>query len=71
MEIDKCISVLINKNRDEVLTLDKNFNQSPSIRVMKFKTLFNTFLSTHFSCVINDVADIHTLKDLKNLELNR
>ena len=71
MEIDKCISVLINKNRDEVLTLDKNFNQSPSIRVMKFKTLFNTFLSTHFSCVVNDVADIHVLKDLKNLELNR
>ncbi len=66
-DIDICISHMINKNKKEVMSLDKNLNQNGAIRVMKFKTVFDKMLSTHFSCTINDAIDIHTKNDLKKI----
>ena len=66
-DIDICISHMINKNKKEVMSLDKNPNQNGAIRVMKFKTVFDKMLSTHFSCTINDAIDIHTKNDLKKI----
>ena len=64
IDIDKCISDLILKKRDEVVSVDNELNQNGAIRVMKKKTVFNTFLSTHFSCTINNAMDIHIQKDI-------
>ncbi len=66
-DIDICISHMINKNKKEVMSLDKNLNQNGAIRVMKFQTVFDKMLSTHFSCTINDAIDIHTKNDLKKI----
>ena len=66
IDIDKCISDLILKKRDEVVSVDNELNQNGAIRVMKKKTVFNTFLSTHFSCTINNSMDIHIQKDITN-----
>ena len=66
-DIDICISHMINKNKKEVMSLDKNLNQNGAIRVMKLKTVFDKMLSTHFSCTINDAIDIHTKNDLKKI----
>ena len=67
-DIDICISDIINKNKQEVVSVDKNLNQNAAIRVMKYNNVFNKILSTHFSCRINGVADIHTIKDLKKIK---
>jgi glycosyltransferase involved in cell wall biosynthesis len=67
-DIDICISDIINKNKNEVVSVDKNLNQNAAIRVMKYKVVFNKILSTHFSCSINNVADIHTPRDLERIE---
>tara|TARA_B100001057_G_scaffold375651_1_gene380506 strand:- start:2724 stop:3950 length:1227 start_codon:yes stop_codon:yes gene_type:complete len=67
-DIDICISHMINKNKKEVMSLDKNLNQNGAIRVMKFQTVFDKMLSTHFSCTINDAIDIHTKNDLKKID---
>ena len=64
MDIDKCISDLILKNKKEVVSIDSELNQNGAIRVMKKDTVFNNFLSTHFSCTINNAVDIHVKKDL-------
>ena len=66
-DIDISISHIINKNKKEVMSLDNNLNQNGAIRVMKFKTVFDKMLSTHFSCTINDAIDIHTKNDLKKI----
>lgn len=66
-DIDMCISDMINKNKKEVVSLDKNLNQNGAIRVMKFATVFDKMLSTHFSCTINNVIDVHTKRDLKKI----
>ena len=66
-EIDFCISDLINKNKREVLSVDKNLNQNGAIRVMKKFILYDNNLSTHFSCRVNNAIDIHTKNDLKKI----
>ena len=66
-DIDISISHIINKNKKEVMSLDRNLNQNGAIRVMKFKTVFDKMLSTHFSCTINDDIDIHKKNDLKKI----
>ena len=68
-DIDICISDIINKNKNEIVSVDENLNQNAAIRVMKYKVVFNKILSTHFSCSINNVADIHTPKDLDKIEI--
>ena len=59
---------MINKNKSEVMSINRNLNQNGAIRVMKYKTVFDKMLSTHFSCAINDVVDVHTINDLKKIE---
>ena len=72
IDIDKCISDLILKKKDEVVSVDNELNQNGAIRVMKKKTVFNTFLSTHFSCTINNAMDIHIQKDItKTIKIMR
>ena len=68
LDIDTCISDMINKNKSEVMSINRNLNQNGAIRVMKYKTVFDKMLSTHFSCAINDVVDVHTINDLKKFE---
>jgi CMP-N-acetylneuraminic acid synthetase len=65
LDIDSCISDIINKNKNEIMSLDVNLNQNGAIRIMKYKTVFDKMLSTHFSCRINNVWDVHKINDLK------
>ena len=69
---DSSIFHLIKYNRQEVISIDKLNNANGAIRVMKKKTVFNTFLSTHFSCTINNAMDIHIQKDItKTIKIMR
>ena len=68
LDIDTCIGDMINKNKKEVMSVNRDLNQNGAIRIMKYQTVFDKMLSTHFSCAINDVVDVHTINDLKRIE---
>ena len=68
VDIDNCISDLFLKKKKEVISLDRKLNQNAAIRVMTKETVFNEYLSTYFSCTINDAMDIHDKKDLNKIK---
>ena len=67
-DIDKVISHLIKYNRNEVISVDKNYNQNGAIRAMKYNTVFQRALSVYSGFVVTNISDIHTKNDVKNLE---
>lgn len=72
--IDGCIDQLYTKNSNEVMTVNENLIQNAAIRVMRYDTVFQNFLSTYFSVYVKNIIDIHTQNDLelvkKRLEKN-
>ena len=68
--IDKSINHLIKFNRNEVVSVDKNFNQDAAIRVIKTNYLFKKSLSSHLGFVITNLTDIHYKNDLKKIKKN-
>jgi len=67
-DIDNSIIKLVNNNKNEIITIDKNLNQNAAIRTMKYNTVFQKSLSTYLGCIITDSADIHTIKDINKLK---
>ncbi len=65
--IDDSINQLLKFNLNEVMSVDENLNQNGAIRTMKYKTVFDKNLSTHFGIIKTYFTDIHTAKDLKKL----
>ena len=65
--IDDSIDHLLNYDLNEVMSVDSNFNQNGAIRTMKYKSVFDKNLSTHFGVIKSDIMDIHTAEDLKKL----
>lgn len=68
--IDKAIKHLIKFNLNEVVSVDKNFNQDAAIRVVTYNSLFSNNLSAHLGFVVTNLSDIHYRKDLKKLKKN-
>lgn len=67
-EIDKCIDALIEYNRDEIISVDKNLMQDASIRVFKSSYVFQRDLSTNCGVVITDLYDVHNCDDVLIVE---
>lgn len=65
--IDDSIDHLLNYNLNEVMSVDTNLNQNGALRTMKYKSVFDKNLSTHFGVIKSDIIDIHTKEDLKKL----
>ena len=65
--IDKGIDTLLKYNRDEVFSVDKNLMQNAAFRIFKGNYVYQQDLSTNCGVIINDLKDIHTLKDINNL----
>ena len=65
--IDETISQMIKHKLNEVMTVDENLNQNGAIRTMKYKTVFDKNLSTHFGVIKTKITDVHTKKDLKKM----
>tara|TARA_B100000900_G_C20601728_1_gene725935 strand:+ start:2709 stop:3392 length:684 start_codon:yes stop_codon:yes gene_type:complete len=70
-QIDKCIEHLIYNDFSEVVSVDKNLSQNGAIRVMKYPYNFQETLSTNFGCVVTDILDIHTIKDVNKLNIEK
>ena len=67
-EIDSCIDALIEYNRDEIISVDKNLMQDASIRVFKSSYVFQQDLSTNCRVVITDLYDVHNHDDVARVE---
>ena len=65
--IDDSIDQLLHYNLNEVMSVDFNLNQNGAMRTMKYKSVFDKNLSTHFGVIKSDIMDIHTDEDLKKL----
>ena len=65
--IDDSIDQLLHYNLNEVMSVDFNLNQNGAIRTMKYNSVFDKNLSTHFGVIKSDIIDIHTDEDLKKL----
>ena len=66
-DIDRCIEHLLKNNNNEVISVNKDFNQNGAIRVMRYPYNFQKNLSVHVGVVVTDITDIHSKKDLKGL----
>ncbi len=65
--IDDSIEHLLKYNLNEVMSVDENLNQNGAIRTIKYKTVFDKNLSTHFGIIKTDFTDIHYAEELKKL----
>ena len=65
--IDEAIEKLVKFNLNEVVSVDHDLNQNGALRVMKYKTVFDKNLSTHFGVIKSNLLDIHTKEDLDKL----
>ena len=65
--IDDSIDQLLHYNLNEVMSVDSNLNQNGAIRTMKYESVFDKNLSTHFGVIKSDIMDIHTEEDLRKL----
>ncbi len=67
-DIDKAIEQLIKFNRNEIISVDENYNQNGAIRAMKASSVFQKSLSTDCGFIVTNIADIHTSSDIKKLK---
>ncbi|MFT5111410.1 MAG: CMP-N-acetylneuraminic acid synthetase [Parasphingorhabdus sp.] len=67
-DIDRGITMLLEHNLFEVISVGENLIQNASFRVIRQTCLHNTYLSAHLGVVINDCKDVHTLEDVKAIE---
>ena len=65
--IDDSINRLVDHKLNEVMSVDANLNQNGAIRTMRYKTVFDKNLSTHFGVLKTNITDVHTEKDLKGI----
>lgn len=67
-QIDDAIDLLINKNKDEIFSVDENLMQNAAFRIFKGDYVYQQDLSTCCGVYIADIFDVHTLEDIKILE---
>ena len=67
-DIDNSIIKLIKQNKNEIISIDSNFNQNSAIRTMKYETVFQKSLSTYLGCIMTNSSDIHNKSDIKKLK---
>lgn len=68
-QIDKAHQLMLEHNLWEVMTADSNGVQNAAIRIIKRDVAFHNFLSAHCGFVTCDLMDVHTIEDIRALEL--
>ena len=67
-QIDKGIDTLIEFNRDEIISVDKDLMQNAAFRVFRGEYVFQQDLSTNCGAVIAEIHDVHTIDDVELVE---
>lgn len=69
IDLDRAIQLLLEHNLWEVMSTDANGVQNAAFRVVRYHALYNEFLSAHCGFVVAENVDVHTIDDLRNLEM--
>lgn len=67
--IDYCIMKLIHDGLWQVHTVDKNLNNNGAIQVMRKKVCDHVGKPNYNGVVVTDWVDVHTIEDIKKLEV--
>ena len=67
-QLDRGIEKLIELDKDEIFSVDKNLLQNAAFRIFKGDYVFQKDLSTNCGVIIEEAHDVHTLDDVKILE---
>lgn len=67
-KIDECIEKLINNNLWEVFTVDASGIEDAAIHVLKRECVHQKALSVYKGVVSTNYIDLHTIKDVKEIE---
>ena len=68
LDINRCTEMLVNNNVNEVMSVNTDGKQNAAIRAMKYDTVFDNKLSTHFQVYIKNFIDVHNKSDINLLE---
>jgi glycosyltransferase involved in cell wall biosynthesis len=67
-DLDRAIDHLLKFKKQEIISVDKNFNQNAAFRIMLYNTVFQRTLSTNVGFVVTDYVDIHDVDDVSEVE---
>ena len=71
--LDDAIDLLLEKNKDEIFSVDNHLMQNAAFRVFRGSYVQQQDLSTCCGVIVADLHDVHTIEDIESLEysLNR
>jgi len=67
-QLDRGIQKLIELDKDEIFSVDKDLLQNAAFRIFKGDYVFQKDLSTNCGVIIEEAHDVHTLEDIRLLE---
>lgn len=65
--LDFGIDTLIERDKDEIFSVDSDLMQNAAFRIMKWGYVFQRDLSTNCGVVVCDLKDIHTKEDMEKM----
>lgn len=69
-DLDAAIEKLMKFQRQEIFSVDADLNQNAAFRIFTFDAVFQKDLSTNCGVYISECHDVHTIDDVKQLELS-
>jgi len=64
---DDCIEYIVENNYDDLITVNKNYKRSGSVRIFKYEHLKKGFVSKRMGCIKDSATDIHYIEELDNI----
>lgn len=70
-DLDAALEKLVQFDRSEIFSVDKNLIQNAAFRVMRYEYAFQKSISTRSGVFVTSYVDVHTPEDLAFVEENR
>ena len=64
---DECLEYMIKNNYDDLVTVNKNYKRSGSVRIFKYEYMKKNFVSKRLGIIRDDATDIHFENDFKKV----
>ena len=65
--LDDCLNYMIENDYDDLITINKDYKRSGSVRIFKWKDLKSGQVSKRMGCIRDSATDIHYKEDLEAL----
>ena len=65
--LDDCLNYMIENDYDDLITINKDYKRSGSVRIFKWKDLKSGQVSKRMGCIRDSAIDIHYKEDLEAL----